>query len=241
MISFSSLIQQSFNFLRNNIIFAIVAILAFIGLQFANYTLINQINLPTEAKMQFGQVTNSMLFAAISLIINITMILAIVEINKGSKFNTLSLIIRFFSVILPVIALNFVMVFPLVLSLVLAQIPAMQVGLNSYLMLPLLMLGVFIFIKLNVITFAYLHHYPNKNALSTLKDTWNLSNGRMLTLIKYVLLVYIIPGLINTFAVSISPYLMIVVSAFLNVLVSILGFRFYQVYSENKKSNESIN
>lgn len=236
-INFTELLQQSWNFMRNQPKFTSFAISLLILLQIINFIFLPTTAESLSAEMLFPR----LLSAAATVFLSILVILNIKSINNGSfqQFfqNSAEALQRFF----PVILLTLVMVFPVSVGMAAGTLATVggDSGL-SLVALPLLIGGLFIFIKFSLVTFVYLIETPQKTVKETLAFTWQLTRGRMYPVVIYCVISQFLPILLNTLVLSLGANLITVVvslvlSAFLSLYMNIFGFRFYQSYRQGAK------
>ena len=111
-----------------------------------------------------------------------------------------------------------------------------QNGSLAILILPLMATGIYVFLKLCLIIYAYLLEEPRKGVFETLRFTWSLSRGKMSSLLLFCILSYLIPSLIGNFIGRIGGDVGVILSQLVSALVSlfviVFGFRFYQLYRQ---------
>lgn len=232
-IKFTELLQQSWNFIRNQPKFSSFAISLLIVLQSINF-----IFLPNTAESLSPDVLfPRLLSAAATVFLSILIILNIKSINSGSfqQFfqNSGEALQRFF----PVIFLTLVMVFPVSLGMAAGTLATTGDTSLSLIAFPLLIGGMFIFIKFSLVIFVYLTETPQKTVRETLAFTWSLTRGRLYPVVSYCFISQFLPIVINTLVLSLGANLVtviisVVVSAFLSLYMNIFGFRFYQSYRQ---------
>lgn len=247
-IQFSTLLQDSWNFLRNRFQFTFYALIllttlqASISLLFPRLTSnLNEMQAGSEmvmSEMLQGMLLPSFLSLLATTFVNVLLILNISAINNGSYTHffqqTNQTLVRF----LPVVALSFMQYLPL--SLGVSAILFSQNSEMSLLMLPLFITGIYVFIKLILTVYVYLIETPQKGIGETLSFTWRLSRGKMFPLVILFMIVYIIPMFLSGFILNGASLAGEVVrdviahffGSLINLFVTILTFRFYQHYRQ---------
>lgn len=242
-IKFVDLLQQSWNFMRNQQAFSLFAIITIVVVQLV-FILVspNSPELMAESQPQQLQIDASkmvslllptILLGVVNLLINVLMIFNIQSINDGNYrqfFQNSGNALKHF---LPVLLLQFVMVLPLSLGASFAMASPETV----IIALPVLVVGFYFFIKLSLVIYAYLLEKPQKSLSESIKFTLQLSRGKMLPLILFCVISYLLPGMLSRlFTVFgndfIGIFITIVLSAAINVFMAIFSFRFYQVYRQ---------
>ncbi|HHW7569339.1 TPA: ABC transporter permease [Mannheimia haemolytica] len=242
-IKFADLLQQSGNFMRNQPSFTLFAIATIIVVQLAFILLLpsspemmadqqpQQIQL--DAAKMLAVLMPTVLLGIANLFITVLMILNIQSINDGNYrqfFQHTGSALKHF---LLVLLLQFIMVLPLSLGASFAMASPETV----IIALPVLVIGFYFFIKLSLVIYAYLLEKPQKSLSESIKFTLQLSRGKMLPLILFCVISYLLPGLLSRlFTVFgndfIGIVITIVLSAVINVFMAIFSFRFYQVYRQ---------
>ncbi|HDL5838769.1 TPA: ABC transporter permease [Mannheimia haemolytica] len=242
-IKFVDLLQQSWNFMRNQQAFSLFAIVTIVVVQLV-FILVspNSPELMAESQPQQLQIDASkmvsillptILLGVVNLLINVLIIFNIQSINDGNYrqfFQNAGNALKHF---LPVLLLQFVMVLPLSLGASFAMASPETV----IIALPVLVVGFYFFIKLSLVIYAYLLEKPQKSLSESIKFTLQLSRGKMLPLILFCVISYLLPGMLSRlFTVFgndfIGIFITIVLSAVINVFMAIFSFRFYQVYRQ---------
>ncbi|WHP46849.1 ABC transporter permease [Mannheimia bovis] len=242
-IKFVDLLQQSWNFMRNQQSFTLFAIMTIVVVQLAFILL-----LPASPEMvadqqpQQIQIDSSKLLAILmptvllgiaNLFMTVLMILNIQSINNGNYQNFFQNAGGALKHFLPVLMLQFIMVLPLSLGASFAMASPETV----IIALPMLVVGFYFFIKLSIVIYAYLLEKPQKTLSESIKFTFQLSRGKMLPLILFCVISYLLPGMLSRlFAVFgndfVGALITVVFSAVINVFMAIFSFRFYQVYRQ---------
>lgn len=240
-IKFPDLLQQSWNFMRNQHAFSLFAVITIVAVQLAFILLSsNSSELMSEPQSQPIQIDvakmvsvllPTIFLGVVNLFITVLMIFNIQSINDGNYrqfFQNAGSALKHF---LPVLLLQFVMVLPLSLGASFAMASPETV----IIALPVLVVGFYFFIKLSLVIYAYLLEKPQKGLSESIKFTFQLSRGKMLPLILFCVISYLLPGMLSRlFTVFgndfIGIVITIVLSAVINVFMVIFSFRFYQVY-----------
>lgn len=242
-IHFQSLFQDTWNFIRNRPSFTLYAIILLAVLQtsigvLAPRPMIVEGSDAVSIKEQvnvFDLLLPSLLSMAVIIFVNVLLILNIKSINNGDYRTFLQNSNGALTSFFPAMLLTLVQVFPISLGLAFALLP--NLGNAAPLMaLPLMLMGLFVFIKLNLAIYVYLIDEPKKTIGETLKYTWALSRGRMLPLIIFTAIIYFLPttlGAVTGIFSSLGIVGVIIAqafNAFLNLAIVIFSFRFYQSY-----------
>lgn len=242
-IKFMDLFQQSWNFMRNQRSFSIFAISTIVVVQLLVILLLsNQAPEISQEQIEQQQIEPAQMLAfllptillgVINLFINVLMILNIQSINNGNYqhfFQNTSATIRSF---LPVLLLQIVMILPLSLGIsFMTTSPEMMI-----VAFPLILVGFYLFFKLCLVIYVYLLEKPQKTLSETIKFTLHLSRGKMMPLILFCVISYVVPGILSRFIVVLGNNMVgnvfsIVLSAFITVFMAVFSFRFYQVYRQ---------
>lgn len=245
-IKFSLLLQDTFNFIRNRANFTLYAVLTLTGLQMAITGLFPRSQLDLQAVQTSPELAQqamlSTLFPSIlSLLavvfVNVLLILNIKSINNGQYRHFFQHIGESAQRFLPVTLLSILQFLPISIGFSFLLMLGAEGGLLA---LPLLISGLFVFIKLNLVIYTYLLEQPKIG--SALKFTWTMSRGKMLPLIIFCALIYGVPmllsGVVNGVQLALGEILGNLIGqllgALINLLVTIFSFRFYQTYRQYK-------
>ena len=238
-INFASLFQDSWNFMRNQTqftlfgiallaIFPIVIFMLFPSVEITPQQLQSQDNLGLLAQ----NMAPTLISSVISVFINILLIINIQAISNGNFqgfFRQSPVALKAF---FPILLLTFLMVMPLSFGISFGGL-ATQAGSLAILFIPLMASGIFIFVKLCLVSYVYLIETPQKSIFNTLKFTWQLSRGKLTPLFLFCLLTYLLPSLIGTVIAQIGGSILSqIISAVLNLFIVIFSVRFYQVYRQ---------
>lgn len=238
-INFASLFQDSWNFMRNQMqftlfgiallaIFPIIIFSLFPSAELNPQQLQSEQNLALLAQTMIPMIISS----AISVFINILLIINIQAISNGSFqrfFNLTGMALKAF---FPVLLLTLFMVMPVSFALSFSGI-AIQSNNVGPLLLPLMVVGIFVFVKLSLVSYAYLIEKPQKSIFDTLKFTWQLSRGKMVSLLIFCMLTYLLPSFIGAAIAGVAGSILSqIASAVLNLFIVIFSVRFYQVYRQ---------
>lgn len=235
-IKFVPLLQESANFLRNQRAFSLTAFVVLFLIQLAHLFVTPQVeaNAEVSAEMAFFN-PFTLVFAALNLLMTILLILNILDINQGNYRHFFQNITQSFLRFIPIAMLTLIMVLPLSIGVSTAMVAGKSgdSGLNLIL-LPAMATGIYIFIKLCLIPYAYLIEKPQMTFLQTLKFTWTLSRGKMLPLLLYVVFIYLFQNMLSAIVMSafqkIGVFFALPITTLIELFMTIFGFRFYQVY-----------
>lgn len=236
-VHFFGLLQDSWNFMRNRPHFTLYGVGLLFGLQLTIAYLLPAAQL-SETQMRSpdaleqavaAQILPTMLSGVISVFVNILLILNIKSINNGNYQHFFQHSWLTFSKLLPVIALTLVMALPLSMAIAFGGTAA-QSGNLALLILPLMITGIYVFLKLCLAVYTYL--IEGVGISDALKQTWQLTRGRMLAMLLFCLLSYLVPNVLSAVATQLGGSFGVVlgqgVNALLNLFVVIFTFRFYQ-------------
>lgn len=243
-IQFPTLLQDSWNFMRNQLNFTLAGVGLLILVQLLTFYITPKNMLdPTmlQSEMLDKALVDSLLPSLISsflgLFINILLVLNIKSINNGLYRHFFEPFSRVLKVIFPVIGLSVLMVIPLSVGLAAGVMSTQSSGL-AIVSLPLMITGIFLFVKWCLAVYVYLIEEPQKGVFETLAFTWQMSRGRVGTLFFFCILSYLAPSLfvslISNLGGELGLILSHIVGAFFNLFVVIFSFRFYQVYRQHK-------
>lgn len=252
-IKFAELFQQSWNFMRNQQRFSLFAVASIVILQlivilFTSSAITDTVS--TDISVQTQAMDASKILALLlpivllggsNLLIHLLMILNIQSINNGSYTHFFQNINGALKAFFPIIFLHFVMALPVGLG---ASTLVGGGGASDMLIIafPVMLLGFYLFIKLCLVVYVYLLEKPQKSVLETIRFTFQLSRGKMLPLILFFVITYVLPGMVsrilsvlgnNLVSVAIS----LILSALISVFMAIFSFRFYQVYRQAPAQN----
>lgn len=233
-VNFLQLFQESWNFMRNQANFTLVGLALLIGLQVANLFILP----PITPENLAGNTPESVLTlnlpslvvpALIDVFVTILLILNIKAINQGNYRHFFQPLSAAFKALLPVVAMSMLMALPISIG-VSSGVLATQMPSLGIISLPLLVSGCYIFVKFCLLAYVYLLEEPQKSLGETIKFTWQLSRGKMLTLILFCIVVYLLPSLIANQIAQLGALPARVLSAFFSLYFVIFSFRFYQIY-----------
>lgn len=240
-IKFAELLQQSGNFMRNQPRFSLFAVASIVMLQLAVILLFpntaaDTATVAAEAQPQpldLSKLLPTVLLGVANLLINLLMILNIQSINNGNYqhfFQNMNGAVKAF---FPILLLHFIMVLPLSLG------ASALIGSPDMLIVafPVMLMGFYLFIKLCLVVYVYLLESPQKSVLETLRFTFQLSRGKMLPLVLYCVISYVLPGLLSRILMGlgnnlVSVVISLILSAAISVFMAIFSFRFYQIYRQ---------
>ncbi|WP_301098945.1 hypothetical protein [Otariodibacter sp.] len=243
-INFQRLLQESWNFMRNQANFSLfgvglLVILQLIGIYFLPTSTISQDNMQSVSSMKDINMlafASSIIWAVLSIWVNILLILNIKSINAGQYRSFFSNIGGALKGFLPVIFLNLIMVMPLAFASSLSGVSVATGNSLPIMGIVVMVLGVFIFVKYSLVTYVYLVESPRKSISETLRLTWAMSRAKMKLLSVFCGITYLLPLLINLLIGQtngdIGILVVQIVGSFINVFMVIFSFRFYQIYRE---------
>ena len=226
-INFPQLLQDSWNFIRNRRQFSLTAMGLLLAIQLlATFVLSNFMVSDSAVSL-----LPSFLIGIGNIFISVLLVLNINDINVGifqSFFQNTS---KALAKLLPAISLYIIMVLPLsfgMSSILFSNISGSGASIFS---LPLSAIGIFVFVRLNLAIYVFL--VENYRVGQAVKFMWQLAKGKMAALFAYTVLANLLPILITALVGRLGDNIAImvlsfVISAFLSLFTTILGFRFYQ-------------
>ncbi|TCK01596.1 uncharacterized protein UPF0259 [Volucribacter psittacicida] len=248
-INFTHIFQDSWNFIRNQRVFAMSFAIFFFLLTFTTQALLDTMlpaimqqlqnqnvslssELPASINQTASLMTNSniMLISLISQIINSLLstwaLIAIHQISQHNQFSfaqTFTLSIKYF---LAVLILSVLVIFPLLYG-------AINLLLGSLLGLVLTLLGIYIFLRLCLSPLIYL--FENKSFFSAIQYCWQQTNKRLGTLAIYCLIVYVLFSLIANQLAGLNQNLFIqIITTALHSIITVFSlvfsYRFYHLF-----------
>lgn len=226
-INFPQLLQDSWNFIRNRSQFSLTAIGLLLAIQLlATFVLSNFMVSDSAVSL-----LPSFLIGIGNIFISVLLVLNINDINAGTFQSFFQNTSKALAKLLPAISLNIIMVLPLsfgVSSILFSNISGSGASIFS---LPLSAIGIFVFVRLNLAIYVFL--VENYRVGQAVKFMWQLAKGKMAALFAYTLLADLLPILITALVGRLGDNIAImvlsfVISAFLSLFTTILGFRFYQ-------------
>ena len=226
-INFPQLLQDSWNFIRNRRQFSLTAMGLLLAIQLLATFVLSNFMVSASAV----SLLPSLLIGIGNIFISVLLVLNINDINVGifqSFFQNTS---KALAKLLPAISLYIIMVLPLsfgMSSILFSNISGSGASIFS---LPLSAIGIFVFVRLNLAIYVFL--VENYRVGQAVKFMWQLAKGKMAALFAYTLLANLLPILITTLVGRLGDNVAImvlsfVISAFLSLFTTILGFRFYQ-------------
>lgn len=247
-IKFADLLQQSWNFIRNQRSFSLFSIVT-IAIAQILIIFLSSNRAPEITQQQIEQqqvepaqilafLLPTILFGMISLFINVLMILNIQSINSGNYQHFFQNLFTAVKAFLPVLFLQIVMISPFSLGISFALTSP---G-TTIIAFSLILVGFYLFFKLCLLIYVYLIEKPQKTLSETIKFTLQLSRGKMLPLVLFCVISYVMPGILSRFIATlgdgmVGSTLSIILSAFITVFITIFGFRFYQIYRQLPEGN----
>lgn len=226
-INFPQLLQDSWNFIRNRRQFSLTAMGLLLAIQLlATFVLSNFMVSDSAVSL-----LPSFLIGIGNIFISVLLVLNINDINAGTFQSFFQNTSKALAKLLPAISLNIIIVLPLsfgVSSILFSNISGSGASIFS---LPLSAIGIFVFVRLNLAIYVFL--VENYRVGQAVKFMWQLAKGKMAALFAYTLLADLLPILITALVGRLGDnigimVLSFVISAFLSLFTTILGFRFYQ-------------
>ena len=226
-INFPQLLQDSWNFIRNRRQFSLTAMGLLLAIQLlATFVLSNFMVSDSAVSL-----LPSFLIGIGNIFISVLLVLNINDINAGTFQSFFQNTSKALAKLLPAISLNIIMVLPLsfgMSSILFSNISGSGASIFS---LPLSAIGIFVFVRLNLAIYVFL--VENYRVGQAVKFMWQLAKGKMAALFAYTLLANLLPILITALVGRLGDNVAImvlsfVISAFLSLFTTILGFRFYQ-------------
>ncbi|QIW16392.1 hypothetical protein A4G20_08610 [Pasteurellaceae bacterium RH1A] len=237
-INFAQLFQDSWNFMRNQSHFSLFALGLVLLAQIGHFFATPQLSLSSTEADFAGQgqdlptILPTLLFGVLNLLITILIILNIRQINQGQFKSFFAPLGQSLAAFFPVVVITIVSAIPLSIGFAMLLTSRDL----AILALPVLITGVFVFIKFSLAHYVYLLESPQRGIGQTLKETWGLSRGKMFPLILFCVINYMLPSiLLNLLTASgnqVVDMLALLVNAFISVFTLIFSFRFYQVYRQ---------
>ena len=226
-INFPQLLQDSWNFIRNRRQFSLTAMGLLLAIQLLATFVLSNFMVSASAV----SLLPSLLIGIGNIFISVLLVLNINDINVGifqSFFQNTS---KALAKLLPAISLYIIMVLPLsfgMSSILFSNISGSGASIFS---LPLSAIGIFVFVRLNLAIYVFL--VENYRVGQAVKFMWQLAKGKMAALFAYTVLANLLPILITALVGRLGDNIAImvlsfVISAFLSLFTTILGFRFYQ-------------
>lgn len=226
-INFPQLLQDSWNFIRNRRQFSLTAMGLLLVIQLlATFVLSNFMVSDSAVSL-----LPSFLIGIGNIFISVLLVLNINDINAGTFQSFFQNTSKALAKLLPAISLNIIMVLPLsfgMSSILFSNISGSGASIFS---LPLSAIGIFVFVRLNLAIYVFL--VENYRVGQAVKFMWQLAKGKMAALFAYTLLANLLPILVTALVGRLGDNVAImvlsfVISAFLSLFTTILGFRFYQ-------------
>lgn len=234
-INFPQLLQDSWNFIRNRRQFSLTAIGLLLAIQLlATFVLANLM-----ASNSTVSLLPSLLIGIGNIFISVLLVLNINDINAGTFQSFFQNTGKALTRLLPAILLYIIMGLPLsfgMSSILFGNISGSGANIFS---LPLLAIGIFVFVRLNLSTYVFL--VDNYRVGQAVKFMWQLAKGKMAVLFAYTLLANLLPILITALVGRLGDNVAIMVlsfmiSAFLSLFTTIFSFRFYQTIRPKRLS-----
>ena len=237
-IKFPDLLQDSWNFIRNQRTFSLFAIALLSGLQFVNLFLVPRVSVEANnAEMTLSALYPLLIMGVLNIFLTTLFILNIKDINQGSFKHFFQNLSTTLAKLFPVIVLNILMVLPLSMGMAF-QLFGTQAGNGLALAaFPLIIGRAFLFIKLCLSVYDYLNEEFNGFG-ETIRFTCQLSRGKGIALVLFCVISYFVPQILMSFlsglsANTIGLAVTVFVSSFFSLFITVFSFRFYQVYRQN--------
>ena len=226
-INFPQLLQDSWNFIRNRRQFSLTAMGLLLAIQLLATFVLSNFMVSASAV----SLLPSLLIGIGNIFISVLLVLNINDINAGTFQSFFQNTSKALAKLLPAISLYIIMVLPLsfgMSSILFSNISGSGASIFS---LPLSAIGIFVFVRLNLAIYVFL--VENYRVGQAVKFMWQLAKGKMAALFAYTLLANLLPILITALVGRLGDNVAImmlsfVISAFLSLFTTILGFRFYQ-------------
>lgn len=240
-INFVQLLQESWNFMRNQSHFALFGVILLVILQLISHYLFPQMQFssqemqdPDAFQRAFQvQLLPLMISGLISVFVNVLIVLNIKSINNGAYHHFFQNLGEAGKRIFPSILLTILMVMPLSLAVSLGS--AGLAGSAGILVLPLMIVGLFVFVKLCLVVYVYLLEEPQKGVGESVKFMWQMSAGKSRFLVLFVVIAYFVPSMLSLFigrllSGEMGMWISQGLGAALSLFLMIFAFRFYQVF-----------
>lgn len=244
-IKFLDLFQDTWNFVRNRPQFAVSATLLLAVLQLVISQLMPPLQVASEqvnktpeqiAELLAAQMPPMVVSTLVLMFVNVLLVLNVKSINNGEYRHFFQHMSEALQRFLIAALFTFIQMLPLSFG---ATFMLSLGSEGTLIALPLMITGLYVFVKLNLVIYAYLIE-PKQPLMQTLKFTWGMSRGKMLPLVLFSALIFIIPNLLGNLVsgvnLAVGGGVGMVISqisnAFINLLLVIFSFRFYQVYRD---------
>ena len=205
-INFPQLLQDSWNFIRNRSQFSLTAMGLLLAIQLlATFVLSNFI-----VSVSAVSLLPSLLIGIGNIFISVLLVLNINDINAGTFQSFFQNTSKALAKLLPAISLYIIMVLPLsfgMSSILFSNISGREASIFS---LPLLAIGIVVFVRLNLSTYVFL--VENYRVGQAVKFMWQLAKGKMAVLFAYTLLANLLPILITALVGRLGDNVVIMVS-----------------------------
>lgn len=230
-IKFPQLLQESWNFMRNQRQFTLFALSLLLMSQLLSVLVVGshtaepqQPTSPDQISL-FG-VVPTMLLVCLNLFFNLLFILNIKAINQGKYQSFFKNVSGALVKIFPAIGLHLLMIFPISMG------AAFYLSGGGLVALPLLVTGCWVFLKLCLSVYAYVID-DRQGVMDSVKFSWQLTRGKLLPMMLYVIIAYFMPLMISNLFLKLGNNmaviaLSLILSAVISLFVTIFSFRFYQ-------------
>ncbi|WP_150539508.1 hypothetical protein [Actinobacillus vicugnae] len=234
-IKFPDLLQDSWNFIRNQTQFSLIAIILFSALQFTNLVLI-PLGGTNSQNITLSGLFPLMFMGVANIFITALLILNIKAINDGSFKHFFQHISSAASKLFSVIWLNVIMVLPISVGIAFFVFARQSGNGLELVAFPLIVSGAFLFIKLCLAVYAYLvEELPSVK--ESIRFTWQLSRGKGIALVLFCIIAYFVPQILMSFLSvllkgEIGVIISVLLSSFFSLFITVFSFRFYQAYRQ---------
>ena len=248
-INFTHIFQDSWNFLRNRP----QAVIFLLALQIVDELLVSFMDaflggnatqlVLTPMPLQSAEASqNIALFLLAKQLIDLLIagwsLMLIAFISQQTTNPYIQGLTRTIQRFLGIFALNIIVVLPLVFSLLQALPALRQQAEPSLFTLFLFIIGIVLYIRLNLTPLHYLA--SNDNIRQTIKTIWQAGTGRVSLLFVYSLLAYLVVPLINSKLSTIADggvfdILGFLISISLNVFIYVFTYRFYTLFMQKAR------
>lgn len=248
-IKFVDLLQQSWNFMRNQSAFSLYAIGISVCMKLVARFLFPEAYSQQAEQQQVDlasslpEILPAIVLSAIDLFISLLMILNIQSINNGQYRHFFQNTSGAMQAFLPMVLLILLAISPsyIGLSITLSSTLPANVPLLYILALLLIFIGIYLLIKLSLAAYVYLLEQP-KTLMETIKTTMSLSRGKMMPLVLFVVISVFVPNnLIRLLSTLNNDFIGISIKVGINAVIAvffaIFSFRFYQVYRRLPANN----
>lgn len=251
-IKFPNLLQESWNFIRNQRQFSLSAFILLFVLQLVHQFLfsyrMNVAEIADGNNPQFSlseviaNLFPTLIFSIVSLWATLMMILNIKAINNGQNTAFFAQNKTALNKLFTAVLISFAMSLPMAMGSSFLMFTQMNGGAEmSILGLPLLVSGIYFFLKWCLAIYAYLIE-DLQGVKNSLRFAWQLTKGKMLPMILFCIMTYMLPTMLMSLIGRVIPAAMTIpvsalCNAFFTLFVTVFSFRFYQVYKQMPAKN----